>query len=53
MARRINEVPQGFHAVAPCLIFTDGAREIDSYGRAVGAEELFPVDGPDGKVGKH
>ncbi len=53
MARRINEVPQGFQRVTPFPRFTDGAREIDSHGRAFGAEELFPVDGPDGKVGKH
>jgi hypothetical protein len=53
MARRTNEVPQGFHAVTPFLIFTGGARAIDSYGWPVGAEELFPVGGLDGKVGKH
>jgi len=45
MARRINEVPQGFHAVIPCPIFTDGARTIYSYGWAVGVEELSLVDG--------
>jgi hypothetical protein len=32
MARRINEVPQGFHTVTPFLRFTK-ARAIDSYGR--------------------
>jgi PhnB protein len=29
----------------------DGARAIDFYKRALGAEELFRVDGPDGKIG--
>jgi hypothetical protein len=53
MARRINKVPQGFHTVTPGLIFTDDARATDSYGRTIGEEELFPVDGPEGKVGKH
>ena len=53
MARLINQVLQGFHTVTPCLMVTERAWAIDSYGRAFGAEELFPVDGPDGKVGKH
>jgi uncharacterized glyoxalase superfamily protein PhnB len=53
MARRTSEVPQGFQTVTVFLRFTDGARAIDSYGRAFGAEELSPVDGPDGEVGKH
>jgi PhnB protein len=50
MAGRINEDPQGFQIVTPYLIVTDGVRAIDSYGWALGAEEFFRVDGPDGKV---
>jgi uncharacterized glyoxalase superfamily protein PhnB len=53
MAGRINEVPQGFQTVTVFLRFTHGARAIDSYGRAFGAEELSPVDGPEGEVGNH
>jgi PhnB protein len=51
MASRIKEIPEGFHTVTPYLIVTDSARAIDFYKRAFGAEELFRVDGPDGRVG--
>jgi PhnB protein len=50
MATRIKEIPKGFHTVTPYLIVTDGARAIDFYKRAFGAEELLRLDGPDGKV---
>lgn len=51
MASRIREIPKGFHTATPHLILTDSARAIDFYKRAFGAEELFRVDGPEGKVG--
>ncbi len=51
MASRIREVPKGFHTATPHLIVTDSARAIDFYKRAFGAEELFRVDLPNGKVG--
>jgi PhnB protein len=50
MASRIREIPKGFHTVTPYLTVTDGARAIDFYKRAFGAEELRRLDGPDGKV---
>ena len=50
MASRIKEIPKGFHTVTPYLTVTDSARAIDFYKRAFGAEELYRVDGPDGKV---
>ena len=50
MASRIKEIPKGFHSVTPYLTVTDSARAIDFYKRAFGAEELYRVDGPDGKV---
>jgi len=51
MASRIREIPKGFHTATPHLILIDSAQAIDFYKRAFGAEELFRVDGPDGKVG--
>lgn len=51
MASRIREIPKGFHTATPHLILTDSTRAIDFYKRAFGAEELFRVDGPEGKVG--
>jgi PhnB protein len=50
MASRAEEIPKGFHTVTPYLTVTDSARAIDFYKRAFGAEELFRVDLPDGKV---
>lgn len=50
MASRVKEIPKGFHTVTPYLTVTDSARAIDFYKRAFGAEELFRVDAPDGKV---
>ncbi len=50
MASRIKEIPKGFHTVTPYLTVSDCARAIDFYKRAFGAEELFRLDGPDGKV---
>ena len=50
MASRIKEIPEGFHTVTPYLTVSDCARAIDFYKRAFGAEELFRLDGPDGKV---
>lgn len=51
MASRIREIPKGFHTVTPGLIVNDGPRAIDFYKRAFGAEELFRMEGPDGKIG--
>ena len=51
MASRVKEVPKGFHTATPNLTVTDGAKAIDFYKRAFGAEELFRVDLEDGKIG--
>ena len=51
MASRVKEIPQGFHTATPYLTVTDGARAIDFYKRAFGAEERFRMDAPDGKIG--
>ena len=51
MASRIKEIPKGFHSVTPYLTVNDGPRAIDFYKRAFGAEEVFRMDGPEGKIG--
>jgi len=38
-------------ALTPYLIVKGASRAIDFYMRAFGAEELFRLDGPDGRVG--
>ncbi len=50
MASRVKEIPKGFHTATPNLIVNDGPRAIDFYKRAFGAEELFRLDGPGGKI---
>lgn len=44
-------VPDGYHTVTPYLIVDGAAKAIDFYKKAFGAEELFRVDAPGGKLG--
>src|SRR3989454_8850274 len=42
-------IPDGFHAITAALTVRHGAQAIDFYKRALGAEELMRIPGPDGK----
>jgi PhnB protein len=44
-------IPDGYHAVTPYLICRGAARAIEFYQRALGAQELYRLDGPGGTVG--
>jgi PhnB protein len=46
-----NPVPKGFHTVTPSLIVRGAAEAIEFYKKALGAEELMRMAGPDGKIG--
>ncbi len=46
----MNPIPEGYHSVTPHLIIRDAARALDFYRDALGAEELFRLPGPDGKL---
>jgi uncharacterized glyoxalase superfamily protein PhnB len=46
-------IPEGFHTVTPMLVFKDAGKAIDFYRRAFGAEEIFAMQGPDGKGVMH
>lgn len=50
MAPAKNPIPEGFHSVTPSLVVRDAAKAIDFYKRALGAQELSRVPGPDGKI---
>jgi PhnB protein len=50
MAKAKNAIPQGHHTVTPHLILSNGVRAIEWYKKALGAEEVSRVVGPDGKV---
>src|ERR1700746_346633 len=43
-------VPEGFHTVTPSLVVRDAAKAIDFYKKALGAQELMRMPGPDGKI---
>lgn len=43
-------IPEGFHTVTPSLVVRDAAKAIDFYKKALGAQELVRMPGPDGKI---
>jgi uncharacterized glyoxalase superfamily protein PhnB len=43
--------PKGFHTVTPSLTVRNAAQAIEFYKKALGAEELMRMAGPDGKIG--
>ncbi len=44
-------IPDGYHTLTPVLSIRGAAQAIDFYKRAFGAEELFRMAAPDGRVG--
>jgi uncharacterized glyoxalase superfamily protein PhnB len=46
-------VPDGFHSITPHLVVNDGAKAIDFYKKAFGAQELGRHLAPDGKNVMH
>jgi PhnB protein len=51
MSGEVKHIPDGYHSVTPYLIVNGGARAIEFYKQAFGAEEVFRMDGPDGSIG--
>jgi uncharacterized glyoxalase superfamily protein PhnB len=50
MSDQVKAIPDGFHSVTPALVVRDGAKAIDFYKSAFGAEEISRMPSPDGKV---
>jgi len=50
MAKARKAVPEGHHTVTPQLVLDNAAQAIDWYKKALGAEEVARVVGPDGKI---
>jgi PhnB protein len=50
MAVSAKPIPEGFHSVTPALVVKDAAKAIDFYKKALGAQELMRMPGPDGKI---
>jgi len=51
MKKSKQPVPPGFHTITPSLTVRNAAQAIDFYKKALGAEELMRMAGPDGKIG--
>jgi PhnB protein len=47
----VKPIPDGYHSITPYLIVKGAAKALDFYKQALGAAELFRIDGPDGSVG--
>ncbi len=43
-------IPQGYHTVTPSIVVEGAARALDFYKQALGAEELYRMPTPDGKI---
>ncbi len=53
MAKRpeVQPIPEGYEGLTPYLTVRDAAAALEFYGEAFGAEELFRMEGPPGKIG--
>jgi len=50
MAQQVKAIPDGYHTITPMLSVRDAARAIEFYKKAFNAQQLFRMDGPDGKL---
>jgi PhnB protein len=50
MTETIKPIPEGYHSVTPSLVVKDASRAIDWYSKALGAQELYRMPGPDGRL---
>jgi PhnB protein len=51
MAAHVKPIPEGYHSVTPYLIVHDGPAALAWYAEALGAQELFRMEMPSGKIG--
>lgn len=47
----VKPIPDGYHNITPYLCIKDAAKALDFYKEAFGAEELFRMAQPDGRIG--
>jgi uncharacterized glyoxalase superfamily protein PhnB len=53
MNTHVKAIPEGFHAVTPCLTLKNSIQAIEFYKKALGAKELGVFPSPDGKSTMH
>ena len=46
----VKAIPEGYHTLTPSLTVKDGAKAIDFYKKAFGAQERMRIPGPDGRL---
>jgi PhnB protein len=51
MPSKVQPIPAGYHSATPYLIVKGGAKALDFYKKAFGAEEIMRFAMPDGQVG--
>ncbi len=50
MSEKVKPIPEGYHSVTPYLVIKDAGKAIDWYVKALGAQELYRIPGPDGRL---
>ncbi len=50
MSSSVSPIPEGFRSVTPAIVVNGGAKAIEFYQRAFGAEEIMRLAGDDGKI---
>jgi uncharacterized glyoxalase superfamily protein PhnB len=50
MAEKVNAIPDGYHSVTANLVIKGASEAIDWYKQALGAQELYRMPGPDGRL---
>jgi uncharacterized glyoxalase superfamily protein PhnB len=46
----VKPIPDGYHSITPQLTVKDGAKAIEFYQKAFGAQEMTRMAGPDGRL---
>jgi PhnB protein len=50
MASSAKPVPEGHHTITPHLVVRNASEAIEFYKKALGAEEMYRIPGPDGRL---
>jgi PhnB protein len=50
MPEKVKPIPEGYHSITPSLVIRGASKAIDWYTKALGAQELYRMPGPDGRI---
>lgn len=50
MPTSVRPIPEGFHTIQPALVVRNALQAIEFYKKALGAQEISRMPGPDGKI---